>query len=45
MGFEPIEFVIDRNEGDRYLVFSLPIGCTHRGLDAKDDLAEQIIDG
>jgi hypothetical protein len=45
MSFEPVELFIDRNEGGFDLVFSIPIGHPHRGLDAKDDLAEQIIDG
>jgi hypothetical protein len=45
MSFEPIELVIDRNERGSYLVLAIPIGRPHRGLDAKDDLAEHIIDG
>ena len=45
MGLDPIEFVIERDEGGPYLVFSVPIGRTHRGLDPKDHLAEHVIDG
>src|SRR6266851_2520637 len=45
VGLDPVEFVVDRDEGGPNLVFVVPIGCTHRGLAAKDDLAEQGIDG
>ena len=42
---DPIEFVIDRDEGGAHLVFVVPIRRTHRGLDPKDHLAEHVIDG
>jgi hypothetical protein len=41
---DPVEFVRDRDERGPDRVFVVPIRRTHRGLDAKDDLAEDVID-
>jgi hypothetical protein len=41
---DPIEFVIERDEGGPNLVFVVPIRRPYRGLDPKDHLAEDVID-
>ena len=40
----PVEFVIERDQGSANFLFLVPIRRAYRGLDAKDHLAEDVID-
>jgi hypothetical protein len=42
---DPVELVLERDEGGSNLVFVVPIRRSHRGLETKDHLAEHVIDG
>ncbi len=42
-GLDPIELVVDRDEGGAGRLGMIPIRCADRGLDPKDDLTENVI--